>query len=167
MYRKIEDFERSWTYHSECTRKVFDKLTDESLPQSVLGGHRTLGRMAWHIVQTLSEMGNRTGLDIEGPGMDRPVPESADEIKKAYDDTASSVLLKVSSKWDDEDLLKKDDMYGEMWPRGMSLEALIHHEIHHRAQMTVLMRQAGLDVPGTFGPSKDEWKNYGTEAPEI
>jgi len=31
---------------------------------------------------------------------------------------------------------------------------LIAHQGHHRAQMTVLMRQAGLKVPGVYGPSE-------------
>jgi uncharacterized damage-inducible protein DinB len=35
------------------------------------------------------------------------------------------------------------------------------HEIHHRGQMTVLMRQAGLKVPGVYGPSREEWTAYG------
>ena len=31
---------------------------------------------------------------------------------------------------------------------------LINHQNHHRGQMTVLMRQAGLTVPGVYGPAK-------------
>lgn len=33
--------------------------------------------------------------------------------------------------------------------------------------MTVLMRQAGLVVPGIYGPSKEEWANFGMESPQI
>ncbi len=33
--------------------------------------------------------------------------------------------------------------------------------------MTVLMRQAGLTVPGIYGPSKEEWANLGMEAPKM
>ena len=40
--------------------------------------------------------------------------------------------------------------------RGMAVLVMLHHEIHHRGQMTVLMRQAGLPVPGVYGPAKDE-----------
>ncbi|MBE0644676.1 MAG: hypothetical protein IH600_11400 [Bacteroidetes bacterium] len=29
------------------------------------------------------------------------------------------------------------------------------------AQLTVLMRQAGLLVPGIYGPSREEWSTYG------
>jgi uncharacterized damage-inducible protein DinB len=31
--------------------------------------------------------------------------------------------------------------------------------------MTVLMRQAGLRVPGVYGPSQEEWSQFGMEAP--
>lgn len=33
--------------------------------------------------------------------------------------------------------------------------------------MTVLMRQAGLTVPGIYGLSKEEWANLGMEAPKM
>lgn len=31
----------------------------------------------------------------------------------------------------------------------------------------VLMRQAGLKVPGTYGPAKEEWQQYGMKEPKI
>ena len=33
--------------------------------------------------------------------------------------------------------------------------------------MTVLMRQAGLEVPSTCGPAKEEWCAYGMETPAL
>lgn len=33
--------------------------------------------------------------------------------------------------------------------------------------MTVLMRQAGLTVPGIYGPAKEEWATFGMEAPKM
>ena len=41
---------------------------------------------------------------------------------------------------------------------------LIAHQTHHRGQMTVLMRQAGLRVPGIYGPAKEEWAAFGAPA---
>ncbi len=58
-------------------------------------------------------------------------------------------------------------MFGMMWPRGLTLQVLIRHEIHHRAQMTVLMRLAGLRVPGIYGPSREEWAERGMRAPDL
>ncbi|MHB8840055.1 MAG: DinB family protein, partial [Gemmatimonadaceae bacterium] len=40
--------------------------------------------------------------------------------------------------------------------RGFVLTVLMNHQWHHRGQMTVLMRQAGLSVPGVCGPSREE-----------
>jgi hypothetical protein len=64
-------------------------------------------------------------------------------------------LEEVTKNWKDETLQIVDEMYGEKWPRGLTLRILIDHEIHHRGQMTVLMRQAGLKVPGIMGPSRE------------
>jgi len=58
-------------------------------------------------------------------------------------------------------------MYGEMWTIETVLKVLFTHQIHHRGQMTVLMRQAGLKVPGLYGPAKEEWAEFGGQAPEI
>jgi uncharacterized damage-inducible protein DinB len=69
--------------------------------------------------------------------------------------------------WNDESLQQTDDMYGEKWKRGVTLTVLISHQAHHRGQMTVLMRQAGLKVPGVYGPAREEWAGMGMKAPEI
>jgi len=58
-------------------------------------------------------------------------------------------------------------MYGEQWSRAKTLQVLIHHQIHHRAQMTVLMRQAGLRVPGLFGPAREDWAKMGMSPPVV
>jgi len=57
-------------------------------------------------------------------------------------------------------------MYGEMWNRGTTLGVIITHQIHHRAQLTVVMRLLGLKVPGIYGPAKEEWKNFGMTTQE-
>jgi uncharacterized damage-inducible protein DinB len=161
MFRKIEDFLGNWTYETEATVKVFSALTDESLEQRVYPEGRTLGRLAWHVVQTLPEMGGRTGLKVAGPGEDDSIPASASEILQRFEEAASSLFEEVQTSWTDAELEVQDDMYGEMWMRGKTLGALIMHQIHHRGQMTVLMRQAGLKVPGVYGPAKEEWTAFG------
>ena len=167
MITTIEQFRKSWQHESDNTRKMLAVLTDDSLKLQSVKNHRTLGRLAWHITQTIPEMLGQTGLSPEGPGEKEPVPASAEEIRKAYDLAASSLLAQVSDKWNDDTLQIEDDLYGEKWKRGMTLRILIDHEIHHRGQMTVLMRLAGLNVPGIYGPSRDEWANMGMKPPEV
>jgi len=167
MLTKIDHFKEKWTSESESTSKVIGALTDASLDQKVADDHRTLGQVAWHIIQTIPEMANKTGLTVQGPGETNPVPKSASEIKGAYDKAASALLTEVTSKWNDATLEQTDEMYGMTWKRGVTLRILMDHEIHHRGQMTVLMRQAGLKVPGVYGPSLEEWDQFGMKAPKI
>ena len=157
MLRKIEDFQKDWAYEIDMTGKVLTTLTDESLGQKVNEGGRTLGFLGWHLTQSLGELLGLAGLKIDAPAADMGCPASAAEIAAAYEKAANSVIEQVRANWTDETLLKTDEMYGETWARGLTLFLLITHQAHHRGQMTVLMRQAGLAVPGVYGPAKEEW----------
>lgn len=161
MYRKIADFQADWVRESAGTLKILRALTDASLGQAVTPGGRTLGRIAWHVALTLGEMGGRAGLPVEGPPEDAPQPTSAAEIAAAYEKAARSLAAAVGREWTDAALGDKLDMYGQTWTKAETLAGLVRHEIHHRAQLTVLMRQAGLVVPGVYGPAREEWSAYG------
>lgn len=167
MYTSLSTFLQNWKYESDSTRKILGTLTDASLGQRVGPEDRSLGRIAWHVVGSVGEMMNRTGLAVDAPPENAPVPATAAAIAAAYDRAAASLDEQIRSSWNDETLGVADDMYGEKWPRGVTLGILINHQTHHRGQMTVLMRQAGLRVPGVYGPAREEWGAYGQPAPEI
>lgn len=167
MITSINQFEHSYSHEIESTQKVIKHITNDSLTKQVHPNVRTLGRLAWHIVTTIPEMSSKMGLTLAGPKEHDPIPSTAKDILTGYSDAAISLLEEVKKNWKDETLEIVDDMYGERWKRGASLEGFIKHEIHHRAQMIVLMRLLGLAVPGVYGPTRDEWKQYGMEAPEV
>lgn len=164
MFRKIQDFQKAWAYEADMTGKVLTTLTDASLSQQVTADGRTLGFLGWHLTITLGEMLALVGLKIDAPAEHADCPAEASAIAAAYQQAARSVADEVSANWNDETLLQEDEMYGETWSRGMTLFYLIAHQTHHRGQMTVLMRQAGLPVPGIYGPSKEEWAAMGAPA---
>jgi uncharacterized damage-inducible protein DinB len=166
MFRTIEDFEKTWDTERESSLKVMRALTDASLGQMVAPGGRSLGRIAWHIVQTLGEMGGHAGLKIGGVDEKTPQPVQAAAIADAYAANAIALAGAVKASWMDSDLPGEIDMYGEKWTRGRTLAILVAHEVHHRGQVTVLMRQAGVAVPGVYGPAKEEWSGYGMAAQE-
>ncbi|MBC8367099.1 DinB family protein [bacterium] len=165
MLRKIDDFFARFANEVEGTRKIFAALTDESLKVSAVEGHRELGGIAWHIVATYPEMMTNTGLELGAMNPETMPPTTAAEILAGYDAVVSEFKAAVKSNWTDESLETVDDMYGMKWPRGLTLGILLDHEVHHRGQMTVLMRLAGLTVPGIYGPSKDEWEKTGMPEP--
>ncbi len=172
MFRMMTDFHNSWKHESAATLKVFDAIPDSAIEQAVADGHRTLRRMAWHLVESLIEMPGRMDLEVDGRhfltgrGTICEPPASMQAIRDAYA-KASASLVKGLAGWTDADLIKEDDMYGEKWKRGASLMVLVGHQTHHRGQMTVLMRQAGLKVPDIYGPAKEGWAAYGAEPPSV
>jgi len=168
MYTTIADFIAEWKTEASSTVKTLAVLSDESLAQRVVDGHRTLGRIAWHIVTTIPEMTSYTGLKLEELlKPDSPVPPSATAICDAYKAVSLALFEKIEKEWTDETLLIEDEMYGETWPRRVTLNALVQHQIHHRGQITILMRQAGIKVPSIYGPAKEDWHEFGMDAPEI
>lgn len=166
MYHKLEDFISDWKIESESTLKVFNSLTDESLTKKVNKNVRTAGKLAWHITTAIGEMAHRTGLAFKTVAAESIVPATSKEIVDAYKEASENLLNAIKSNWNDETLNVEDDMYGEMWKRGTTLGVIISHQIHHRAQLTVVMRLNGLSVPGIYGPSKEEWTAYGMPAQE-
>jgi uncharacterized damage-inducible protein DinB len=106
-------------------------------------------------------MMGRAGLAVAGAAHDAPCPPSAKAIHDAYVQAAGSLLEQVRRTWTDQTLTVEDDMYGERWPRGVTLLALLVHQIHHRGAMTVLMRQAGLVVPSIYGPNREQSQAIG------
>jgi uncharacterized damage-inducible protein DinB len=164
MYRRVEDFITDFEQENAATLKVLRALTDASLAQQVVPEGRTLGRLAWHIVATLHEMPGQAGLATAAEKAEAPVPARAAEIVTAYETAARTLTDAVAGAWTDAVLTEEIPLYGETWKRGAVLSGVIRHEVHHRGQMTVLMRQAGLRVPGVYGPAKEEWAAYGMAA---
>jgi uncharacterized damage-inducible protein DinB len=101
-------------------------------------------------------MMKHAGIPLAGPAQDAPRPPLA-EIVREYEACARGLAEELPKQWTDAMLSEMIPMYGEQWSRGGVLSALILHQVHHRAQMTVLMRQAGLIVPGLYGPAREEW----------
>jgi uncharacterized damage-inducible protein DinB len=167
MFTTLSEFDKSWGYESCCTTKYLEALTDASLAQAVGRDDRTLGRVAWHVVTSVPEMMERTGLKLAGVDPAAPVPRTAAEIARAYATVAASLIAEMNRHWADATLRVEDDMYGERWSRATTLGVLIAHQTHHRGQMSVLMRQAGLKVPGIYGPAREEWAGMGLTPPAV
>jgi uncharacterized damage-inducible protein DinB len=166
MFASIRQFETYWADEAGKTLKIFESLTDDSLGRQVAGEHRTIARIASHITTSMPEMLRRMGITLP-LDVDAPVPGTAAEVCRQYATTSKDLLEAIKAEWTDGTLTQEDDMYGMRWKRGFSLYVLLIHQTHHRGQMTVLMRQAGLKVPGIYGPAREEWEQLGMQTPEV
>jgi uncharacterized damage-inducible protein DinB len=166
MYRTITDFTNDWKTESEATLQIFEVITDDKKAEKLNDNVRSLDRLAWHITQSLTEMTHKAGLiEIDFPD-NKSIPSTLVEIINTYKKYSQFITKAVEDKWTNNDLLTEVNMYGENWTRGKILTVLINHQIHHRGQMTIVMRLLGMKVPGVYGPSKEEWIKYGMASME-
>ncbi|WP_156292033.1 DinB family protein [Oceanobacillus salinisoli] len=156
MYRKVNDFLQDWTQASQGTLKVLESLTDEKLGQAIVEGHNTVGWIGWHLATAPAYFAGLVGLDVKSKVDPGTVPQKASEIVVQYKNIAEDVKREVEQTLTDEKLEENVDNHGNPAPKGALLRVLIDHQTHHRGQMTVLLRQAGLNVPGVMGPTKEE-----------
>lgn len=154
MYRKVEDFIEDWTISAEGTLNVIKAMENSKLDQAIVEGHNTLGWLAWHLVGAAGAFGHFAGLQITAPGRDQLAPSDVSEIVQAYEKVANAYKTEAA-KLTDEMLLEEVNGFVGPTVRGKLLRGLIDHQTHHRGQMTVLLRQAGLTVPGIMGPTKE------------
>ena len=154
MYRTVEDFLGDWKNSSEGTLAVFKALTDDKLTVSIVEDHNSLGWLAWHLTNTPVGLGRLFGLNVSLVGDHTQVPTEANIIVEAYKKVIAEVTEQVAN-WSDEDLLTSVDAFKGPMEKGAFLRMLIDHQTHHRGQMTVLLRQAGLEVPPVMGPTKE------------
>jgi uncharacterized damage-inducible protein DinB len=116
----------------------------------------SLGKLAWHMGMMTAMTGSFVGLQVVAPPKGTEAPSSAAGIADAYRMAMQSFTDEASKKLKDEQLPSEAPSFGRTMPIRAVLNGLIRHRIHHRGQMTILMRQAGVVVPGVYGPSREE-----------
>jgi len=160
----LEKHIRSIGYEAGLTGKIFAAVSEDKKAERPNGNTRSLERLAWHLTQTMSEMPHMAGLleydDLEG----KEIPATMAEIIDIHSRKVAAVQEALRNKWTDDSLSDELNMYGESWSKETILDVLTRHEIHHRGQMTMLMRVLGMKVPGIYGPAKEEWAAWNMPA---
>ncbi|WP_307188678.1 MULTISPECIES: DinB family protein [Bacillaceae] len=155
MYRKVEDFIQEWKQESQLTLSVLQSLTDEKLGQAIEEGHNTLGWLGWHLTTSPVFFVGQLGLNLN-VDLANKQPSSASVIKDSYDRVSKALLNAVEQVNSDAFMEEELEALGATFTKGAMLRLLLNHQAHHRGQMIVLLRQAGLTVPGLYGPTKEQ-----------
>jgi uncharacterized damage-inducible protein DinB len=161
MYCDITDFLEDWKKESQFTLEVFSGINDNIKTVKINDNLRSLERLAWHITQSITEMLHRAGLFDQDFLERESIPPTMEKNREIYSRYSQELATLLKEKWEKTDLSEKIEMYGENWEKRFILSVLVKHQIHHRGQMTAIMRMVGLKVPGIYGPSKEEWSKFG------
>lgn len=167
MYVTIADFIREWNWEATLTQKVLEGLTDDSLNQKVYPEGRNLGRIVWHFTTNIPEYLAHFGLKVDEVENVENVPTSAKEIAETFKNISSYAVKAIEQQWTDESLKEVRTVFGREETNAQILMGLIKHIVHHRGQVTILMRQAGIKPFGVYGPPKEDWIHLGVENPPL
>src|SRR4051812_36452961 len=159
MYSHVQDFLDDYKWESESTKKVLNALTPESLQHLKAKDDETsIGNLAAHLGEAPVQVLNQGGLDLTMPT--KSENPTVSELAGNYEKVIGELFEKVKN-WSDEELQQTANFFGMEWKKGLALTAMLHHEIHHRGQLTAMMRNAGVIVPSVYGPNREEtaeWK---------
>jgi uncharacterized damage-inducible protein DinB len=159
MYSNLQQAVQDLQAESAMTQKVLDVLTDASLAQPIVEGHRTLGHLTWHLATSFHSILGQAGLQFDAPTHKSEAPTTAKGIADRYRTASEAAIAAIQAQWTDATLQEQRLMFGGFdWSVSENITLFIRHQAHHRGQLTVLIRQAGLVVPGVYGPSKEEFE---------
>lgn len=154
----IQEFDREMTN----TRKTLERVPADKWDWKPHQKSGTLGWLAGHIA-TLPGFGTvivrRPSLDIAGANFPRVDSHAKliDTFDRASQDTRQALTELTDDQLDHKWTLTNNGQVIFTMPRYQALRAMcFNHIVHHRAQLTVYLRQLDVPVPGLYGPSADE-----------
>ncbi len=154
-------------YEMATLRKHLEQVPDDKLSWSPHAKSMTLGRLASHLAEIPSwavSMTEQSEFDIAPPdGSFDYVPAdlgSRSEILNLFDTQTAEARGLIDAKNDAELMepwsFKKGGQVMMTYPKMVAIRNhIIKHAVHHRGQITVYLRQVGVSVPQTYGPTAD------------
>lgn len=162
MSRK-ESFLRTYDRETATTLKVLRAYPEEKLEMRPHADFKTARELGWtfimerHLAKKIWDDEFAKGFV---PGKNPMPPESWKELLAQYESTTAEARQLVASA-SEEDLDAMVHFF--VAPKEMGkitrhemIWFMLHDEIHHRGQFSVILRMAGGKVPSIYGPTKDE-----------
>ena len=158
--RELETFFASWETESQKTLALLRTLPREKYDFRPDAGGRSLGELAWHLAEvdgffSFSIDAGEFRHDTKVPNGERP--KTVEALAPGYERVHRAAVARLK-KLTPADLDRKLAFFGgrQMAIRNLLWDAMLHHGIHHRGQLTVINRLAGGVSPGPYGPNREE-----------
>lgn len=150
-----------YTAESASTERMLKAVPSDKMNTKIHAKFRPAGELAMHIGDTVRDLTKtiKTGKLVFTMETTK-TPADADAIVKHYKD-AIDEFMKESKSFTEAQMSMKYpfEMDGKVvWnPTGYELlGGYVCHEIHHRAQIGVVLRVLDAKVPGMYGPTADD-----------
>ncbi|HEX7077340.1 MAG TPA: DinB family protein [Candidatus Eisenbacteria bacterium] len=157
---ELETFLRTWEHESQGVIRAMESIPGDKYDFRPDPKGRSIGEMAWHLSEidgciSFGVAERRFDLADDLPELKRP--KEVDLLAPGYrrvHELALERLRALKAAHLDEKVTFFDG--SPMTIRDVLWNVLLHHLIHHRAQLVLLTRQAGGRPPGLYGPNREE-----------
>jgi uncharacterized damage-inducible protein DinB len=157
---EIDTFRATWDREAQSTIRLLEALPADQYDFRPDPKGRSIGEMAWHLSEidgclSFGIAERRFRLEDTLPELVRPreIRLLAPGYRKVHE-LAMARFQKLGNSQLDDSVTYFDGR--PMTIRQVLWEALLHHLIHHRAQLVLLCRMAGGTPPGIYGPNREE-----------
>lgn len=165
-------FVEIWDAEAEKTVRLLESLPLDQYDFRPDPDGRSLGELAWHLVEVEHYWSGRVERDVLGKEtkVDLTRPHSITELALGYRRVhAASVALVRDLTHSDLDRRLKAFIIGEEASvRDWLWSGTLFHLLHHRGQLALLCRMAGGAPVGMYGPNRETMAqlraNRGTRA---
>lgn len=157
---EIDTFRAVWDHEAQSTIRLLEALPTDQYDFRPDPKGRSIGELAWHLSEidgclsfgvaerrfrfedTLPELDRPREIRLLAPGYRRVHELAAARLQKIGNDQLDDTV----TFFDGSPMTIRDVLWG----------ALLHHLIHHRAQLVLMCRMAGGTPPGIYGPNREE-----------
>jgi uncharacterized damage-inducible protein DinB len=157
---EIETFRTVWNSEAASTIRLFEALPIDKYDFRPDPKGRSIGELAWHLSEidaclTFGIAEGRFSIEDEPPDLKRPREISL--LAPGYLRVHEQALARLANVRNDQ----LDDVVTFFDGRRLTIREvlwgeLLHHLIHHRAQLVLLCRMAGGAPPGLYGPNREQ-----------
>jgi uncharacterized damage-inducible protein DinB len=147
-----QDYTRHWNESRERTFRLMEKIDEAKLDFRPLPNYGSIREQVAHIFA--AELSVVRGIDdgkfLWKETMDEMLTLSLDDLKNSGRETdraLANLVENAESAW----LAARVPGSSSTLTREQWLQELFEHEIHHRGQLSLTMRLAGLDVISMYG----------------
>lgn len=150
MFKTVSEFLEDRLAEERLTLAVIKAGNSESiLAIRPAPGAFSFAELGWHISQALFKIGEQVGLIV--PDMAKPELPTASMLAKEYLLRSEMFRKEIERKLTDQTLGEIRPVYGFDWTVGYTLNVIMKHEVHHRAQMVTLLHLGGIKPPKIYG----------------
>jgi len=139
----------------QTTKKVIASIPENSLNFRLEPKARTCRELAWHIIHDDVTFLNMIADMQVGMPEEKAPPDTIREMLNYYDREFPEAIARVQALTP-EQLVTVIDCFGMKMPVFAILPIVNNHSIHHRGQLSAMLRPAGGKVPSIYGGSADE-----------